>query len=69
MTIAYSIPPESNAVFAIYDMTGRKISSYILPGTSTLMTINNSLNDGVYIYNLVVDGTSMAQGRLVIINF
>jgi len=68
MTIEYSIPPENNAEFAIYDMTGRKISSYMLSGINNLITISANLNNGVYVCNLIINGKTTAQGRIVIIN-
>jgi len=68
MTLNILFHRKNNAEFAIYDMTGRKISSYMLSGINNLITISANLNNGVYVCNLIINGKTTAQGRIVIIN-
>lgn len=68
MQVTYQLPGEQNGELNIYDVTGRKVKKYILNSESNKLQINNAeLKDGVYLYNVSVNGEVVFSDKLVII--
>jgi len=68
ITIKYFIPQNENAEFSIYDLAGKKITSYLLNGENNQLTISlANLNPGIYLYNVVSNGKIVKQDKIVVI--
>ena len=68
MTIKYFIPKNEKAEFAIYDLAGKKITSYQLTGESNQIIISEkNLYAGIYFYNVISNGKIVKQDKIVII--
>ncbi|MCC7301697.1 MAG: T9SS type A sorting domain-containing protein [Bacteroidia bacterium] len=51
----------------IYDLTGRKLSSYTLQGTNTLKINESKLNRGIYTYEIRMNSEIKSVGKFVVI--
>jgi hypothetical protein len=68
MTVKYFIPKNEKAEFAVFDLSGQKITSYILAGENNQLTISErNLTPGIYLYNVVSNGKIVKQDKIVII--
>ncbi|HTB31341.1 MAG TPA: kelch repeat-containing protein [Bacteroidia bacterium] len=67
LNIKYNILTSQDAEFRIIDMFGRQISSYYIDGQSDKMILNeNSLEDGMYFYQVVGSGKLISFGKFII---
>lgn len=67
--ISYYLPDEiMTANMAVYDLTGKQISSFILPknGASSIAINSEKLAAGIYIYSIIVDGKIVESKRMVV---
>ena len=66
--INYTLPQQSNtASMAVYDLSGKQITSYPLEkGSSSLTITSEKLAAGIYIYSVLVDGKIMDSKRMVV---
>ncbi|MBI4945959.1 MAG: PKD domain-containing protein [Bacteroidetes bacterium] len=68
MTINYFISQNEKSEFAIYDLSGRKLKSYLLTGENSQLNISaKDLQEGVYFYNVISNGTTIKQDKIVVI--
>ncbi len=67
-TINYNFSSDiTNASIVIYDLLGKKVKSELLSNSQGKVTINtNDLNNGIYLYSLVLNGRSVSTRKLVI---
>ena len=67
--IKYAIPQDAQeASLLIYDMNGRQIEQFILSqkGMSSIVLEGNSLEAGMYLYSLIVDGKVIDVKRMIL---
>lgn len=66
--VKYTLPPTtSNAFMAIYDLTGKQITTLPIDQKSSSLTITSEkLAAGIYIYSIVVDGKVMDSKRMIV---
>jgi hypothetical protein len=65
-TLSYSLNNNSNAIFKIMDVTGRKVYSTIISGETGRQIISvNDLSNGIYFYQITNDKETL-QGKFVI---
>lgn len=70
--IKYSIPEiESYAIINVYDLQGKQLKSYRISnnGEGELMIPGSELVPGIYIYNLILDGTEIDSKRMILTKF
>ena len=68
MQLDYKIPEQQQGVFEIYDLTGRILKTYTLTGGNTQMNISEGkLSQGIYFYQVILNGKRIANDKLVII--
>jgi hypothetical protein len=68
MVFEYQLNQQEKGTLEIYDVTGRKISQYVLqPDKNDLSLNENSLQNGIYFYTVVVNGRVANKGKIVII--
>ena len=68
MLLNYSLKPNDKATLFIYDIAGKWISTYPLNSSVTQMSINDELlNNGIYFYQIRVNGRMIQSNKLVII--
>ena len=67
--VSYNLPPSTQkAFFNIFDLSGRLMKSFLLDPHTTSTSISSlGLFNGVYFYDLVADGVSVAKNKLVIL--
>ncbi|MBL0329048.1 MAG: T9SS type A sorting domain-containing protein [Bacteroidetes bacterium] len=64
----YAIAPTDKAVLLVYDITGKTISNYYLNASENKININeNRLDNGVYLYEIKVNGKTVQSDKLIII--
>jgi hypothetical protein len=67
-TIECSAFETGKAILNIYDVTGKKIAEHLVNSKNKTLTINeNSLDAGVYYYQIMVNDKTMKSDKLVII--
>ena len=67
--INYSLPQTiNNAYIAIYDLTGKQITSLFIRerGASSITFTSEKLAAGIYIYSIIADGKIMDSKRMVV---
>jgi hypothetical protein len=68
MLLDYSIHQGETGIIKIYDLTGKLIGSYTLNVNANQLKINNNdLNNGIYMYAIIVNGKTVKTDKLVII--
>jgi hypothetical protein len=69
MTLLYSMETGSSGEMKIFDVAGKQVLSYQLsPGTDNRLEINDAqLNNGIYLYSIMIDGRSEARDKIIII--
>ena len=67
MKMDYILPDNSKAKLFIYDLTGRVIETFLILGNGQLQINNNNLINGIYFYEVELDGTSLIKDKLIII--
>jgi hypothetical protein len=68
MTFSYDLAAGSNGMLIMYDISGKKIDSFILKEGKNIEQISeDGLNGGVYFYEYVVDGNRINYGKIVIV--
>ncbi|MEL6630689.1 MAG: tail fiber domain-containing protein [Bacteroidota bacterium] len=67
-TIRYNLPQDfENAALYVYDMNGRQVNSFNNLSRKGSLTIEGStLDAGMYIYSLIVDGQEVATKRMIL---
>lgn len=66
--LEYNIVDATDALFEIFDITGKRIDSVKLNGKVTLAEVNeNGLENGIYYYRISVNGNAIAADKLVVI--
>jgi hypothetical protein len=67
-TLSYQLQQGQSGTFTIYDMLGKEIATYTLNANAETMSIDETtLNNGVYLYNIVVNNNVVKEDKLVII--
>ncbi|MCK5138186.1 MAG: tail fiber domain-containing protein [Bacteroidales bacterium] len=69
--IKYSVPEiNSYAMINVYDLQGSQVISFNVAqsGDGEIMIPGSELNPGIFIYNLIVDGTEIASRRMVLVD-
>jgi hypothetical protein len=67
-TLEYNLEKGQSGTFTIFDMLGKRIATYTLNPNEKKMLINETIMDnGVYLYNIVVNNSVVKQDKLVII--
>lgn len=66
-TLTYELAKEEAGSIVIYDVSGRKVAEYNLANESTSLNINENLEEGIYLYKVVVNGKAVKTDKLVII--
>jgi hypothetical protein len=57
---------QGTAVFALFDLTGRKVSEAVLSGSSgTQMLSVKTLPSGMYFYRIMEDGVVKMSGKII----
>ncbi len=67
--IRYNLPQSiSNAYMAVYDLSGKQITTFQLTqkGTSSVKISSDKLSAGIYIYSIIADGKVMDSKRMVV---
>jgi len=68
MVLAYKIEESEKGEVVIYNIEGRKISSYILNANSSSIIIReNDLSNGIYLYKIYVNDKAVKTDRIIII--
>jgi hypothetical protein len=68
MQLNYKIKPDSKGSLVIYDITGKLIVKYALESASNQLQINSGqLNNGIYLYHILVNDHAIKSDKLVII--
>jgi hypothetical protein len=68
MTLDYNLNSNECGLLTIYDISGRKISDYVLKNEQNFMIINEALlKNGIYYYNIFVNNELLKTDRVVII--
>ncbi|MES2131635.1 MAG: T9SS type A sorting domain-containing protein [Bacteroidota bacterium] len=68
MTLNYQLEENANAVFSLYDVTGRLVVEQLLTTGSNTQIINHeSLQQGIYYYSVLMDKKIVKTDKLVII--
>jgi len=67
MIFEYAIKPSDTGVLKIYDLTGKLIEEYKLNSNNNKLTLNTNLNNGIYLYQFIVNGKVMKSDKLIII--
>jgi len=68
MTLDYLLNDNEKGLLTIYDIAGRKISSYeLLSGQSSLIINESLLKNGIYYYNVIINNELIKTDRIVII--
>jgi hypothetical protein len=68
ITLNYTIKQSDVAAIKIYDLTGKLITDYKLNASTDQMQINNAdLNNGIYMYDVIVNNKTVKTDKLVII--
>ncbi len=68
MQLNYSLADSETGMLKIFDLLGKEISSYKLAQGSTLLNINETqLNNGVYLYKVIVNDKMVKSDKLVIV--
>lgn len=66
--LQYHIAGNANAVFELYDITGKKVDAVRLNSTITVAEIKeNALENGTYFYRVLVSGRVIKSDKLIII--
>lgn len=69
-TITYTLSQPGEATIRVFNLLGKEVSTLAqgnkLQGTFTQQVNVSSLPDGVYIYNLVVNGNSVKTGKIIV---
>ncbi|HKK41281.1 MAG TPA: tail fiber domain-containing protein [Bacteroidales bacterium] len=67
--IKYSIPDNaSNAMINVYDLQGSQVKSYNIQnaGDGEVLIPASELKPGLFVYNLIVDGTEVSSKRMIL---
>ncbi len=65
----YSLSDKENGILEIFSIIGNKIISYVLPSDKAQVNISvKTLDNGIYMYRFIVDGESIEEGKLIIID-
>ncbi|MBL7888092.1 MAG: T9SS type A sorting domain-containing protein [Bacteroidia bacterium] len=68
MVLEYTIEETDNAVLAIYDLTGKKINTYMINGKNKSLLVNeDQLEAGIYSYQITINDKLVKKDKLVII--
>ncbi len=67
MLIEYTIKQSDSGVMKIYDLTGKLVEEYILSSNKNELQINTDLNNGIYLYQVIVNDRIVKSDKLVII--
>ncbi|MGQ0829238.1 MAG: RCC1 domain-containing protein [Bacteroidota bacterium] len=68
MVLDYDLKKDENGTIKIYDLTGKLMVSYLLNANQTQLQINNTeLNNGIYMYNIIINNKTVKTDKLVII--
>jgi hypothetical protein len=68
MTIKYELRTGEKGSFNVFDITGKRISNYDLPGSSNKLSISNEqMASGVYFYQVRINDVPVQSDKLVII--
>jgi hypothetical protein len=68
MLLDYKINQGDKGMIKIYDLTGKLMFSYELNANTDQMQINNAdLNNGIYMYDIIVNNKTVKTDKLVII--
>jgi hypothetical protein len=67
--VKYTLPQSiSDAFMAVYDLTGKQITTFPIrdKGTSSLTITSENLAAGIYIYSIVADGKVVDSKRMIV---
>jgi len=68
MTLTYNLNEGDKGELIIFDLTGRKLNTYVLNSNSSYTTIEeNNLSNGVYLYQVNINSKPVKTDRLIII--
>ena len=66
-TIKYSIPEKNNAMIAVMDLNGKMLLQFNnLKGASQITISGNTLQAGMYLYTLVVNGQEILTKKMIL---
>ncbi len=67
-TLSYNLNSADNAIFNLYDATGKLISTYTINQEKGELAISeNGLSNGVYFYTIIANNNSIAREKFIII--
>ncbi len=68
MTLGYSINPSDEAMVCFYDLTGKRIASYLLKTETDRLQIDQTgLSAGIYFYTVELNGKVVKHDKLVVV--
>ena len=68
MTVEYTLDSDSTAVLQVFDITGKKFAEYQLMSGQTAISISEAaLKNGVYFYQLLINGELISTDKIIII--
>ena len=69
VNISMSLEQDQQAIVQIYDFSGRIVlERSVVTGSSPSAISTEQLNQGIYLYNVQIDGTNVKSGKLSIIH-
>jgi hypothetical protein len=69
INIVFETLIDKNAIFELYDFSGKQILNTTIKANTTFSTINlNEVKAGIYYYNLFTNNETLAKNKLVILN-
>jgi Secretion system C-terminal sorting domain/SprB repeat/Right handed beta helix region len=67
MQLEYTITEDQNAILVIYDVTGRKLSSYTMNSNNNKLQIDESkLSSGIYFYQIILNNQLIQADKFII---
>jgi ligand-binding sensor domain-containing protein len=67
ITVRYSLKPSDKGKLVIYDVTGKLIADYLLESSKGQMQVSSDLKNGIYFYQVIVNGGVVKSDKLIII--
>lgn len=68
MNLAYEVGAKDKGEVIFYDLSGRKVNSYSLNANESNLKIDeNALENGVYMYSILINGQIVQSDKIVII--
>lgn len=65
--VKYIIPQNDKGEIKIYDLAGKLIEEYTLNSSSNTLSLNTNLDNGIYLYQVIVNDEVLKTNKLVVI--